>query len=111
MKKIIDIKLNNVPTLNQVFGNEALKSIFKAISNPDAIEIELSPADIISYLRIEQKCYPRLYKFSFTEHINQHSLDISNDEGETYPVTLTWKEVSELNNEYEKETLLQEKIS
>lgn len=97
--KQIEIKLNTVPSLQAVFGNEALKSIFKAISAES--DIEITTQDVISYLKIEQRCYPSLYHFAFNENVGgtSLSLDISNDEGKTFPVTLIWKEIFELTEE------------
>lgn len=81
-------------------GN-ALYKIIKLIAGHNSGIANVTKSDIIGVLVAEKIDYPSLNKNSFTSDetgSNGNLLHISDDNGETFYVTLEWKRIEELAN-------------
>lgn len=93
------------------FG-EHTEQILKIVATNNAGLREVSMGELINYLAVRDALYPTTVndlgyiKDLFPEAV----LLVSNDKGKTYSLTLTWKEVIELEP-HEADLLTQENLS
>lgn len=74
-------------------------NILQAVANHNEGKIVLSHHDIMGFLRLNRAMFPNLSSSQYTSTYDCINciLRISEDDGKTFTLTLTWKEVTELN--------------
>lgn len=94
MKTKISINLETIPSLGDLLSDSSIANIIKAVTRDEGER--LTPDDIIGFLNVNRAIYyPSINKYC--SRSNGHFLSISADDGITYPLTLEWREVHELN--------------
>lgn len=88
MKQKIGIELYKAGRFNE--------EILLAIANNNSGLSKLLPADISGFLNLHNARQPEIYKGKTVPGDSPYELHISEDNGETFTLSLTWKEVEEL---------------
>jgi hypothetical protein len=88
MKQKIGIELYKAGRFNE--------EILLAIANNNSGLSKLLPADISGFLNLHNARQPEIYKGKTVPGDSPYELHISEDNGETFTLSLTWKEIEEL---------------
>lgn len=103
MKKKIAVEIHKSGSLSQ--------EIISAIQNMNEGNVSFSPDDLTGFIRMKSAMYPIVYaQLSTNYNVGEKRLDISEDGGETFTLSLTWKEVHELELAPQAPTLLLQNI-
>lgn len=86
MKEKIGVEIHKNGSENDV--------LLRMVGNVNESGVKISPENIAAYLMVRNAMFPILFKFSFKQ--DKNSFHISEDGGETFTLSLTWKEVEEL---------------
>lgn len=90
MKQKIKVEVHNL--------GEHTEYIIKAIASHNAGIRTITPLDIQSYLKVRDATFPNsLNDLAYCTGDKDFILNISNDKGKSYSLTLEWAEVHELN--------------